>query len=78
MSISEDKLVGCGWHHTYGWLRRPEEDNHYGYAYEEPMGDLIFSPLKKHKKMAFLNCWIDGQTGEKFLAFSKATKLKKA
>lgn len=33
------KIVRCGFHNTFGWLRRPELDNRDGYCYEAPDGD---------------------------------------
>jgi len=67
----KDELIGSGWHHTYGWLRRPEMDCEYGYCYEEPDGDLVFTDDARHVRYAFLNCWRDKSTGECYLAFSK-------
>jgi hypothetical protein len=46
-------------------------DNHYGYCYEEPDGDLIFSNNPAHKNMAIFNCYQDKKTGEKYVSFAK-------
>ena len=68
--VVKDQKVGGGWHWSFGWLRRPEKDCNYGYCYEEPEGDLIFSNRKDHKHIAYLDKWQDGETGEFFCAFN--------
>lgn len=67
----KDKLINSGWHHSYGWLRRPEMDTGIWFCYEEPDGDLIYTDDPRHTTRAFLNCWEDKKTGECYLAFSK-------
>lgn len=68
--VVKDKIVSGGWHWSFGWLRRPEKDCAYGFCYEEPEGDLIFSNRKDHQHIAFLDKWIDGETGEYYCAFN--------
>lgn len=68
--VVKDKIVGGGWHWSFGWLRRPEKDCAYGFCYEEPEGDLIFSNRKDHKHIAYLDKWQDGETGEYYCAFN--------
>lgn len=67
-----DELVSSGWHWQYGWLRRPDRDDVQGYCYEEPDGDLVFSPSLRHRKAMRLACWRDAKTGEKYLAMCHA------
>ena len=69
--VTRDKIVGGGWHWSFGWLRRPEKDSHYGFCYEEPDGDLIFTNRADHKHIAYLDQWKDGETGEFYCAFNK-------
>jgi len=71
VSYSNDKFISQGWHYTYGYLRRKEMDNHYGYCYEEPGGDLIYSNNPAHHNMAIFNCYQDKKTGEKYVSFAK-------
>ena len=61
-----DKRISVGWHWTYGWLRRPECDEPFGYAYEEPDGDLVFIGDVKAKKRVMLQCCED-QFGERYI-----------
>lgn len=68
--VVKDKKVGSGWHWSFGWLRRPEKDCNYGFCYEEPEGDLIFTNREDHKHIAFMDKWQDGETGEYYCAFS--------
>lgn len=68
-----DELVSSGWHWSYGWLRCPDEDNDTGYCYEEPDGDMVFTPRKDHQVACYLECRIDRKTGEKYLCFSRDT-----
>jgi hypothetical protein len=69
--VVKDQKVGGGWHWSFGWLRRPECDNHYGYCYEEPSGDLIYTNRKDHQHIAYLDKWKDGETGEFFCSFNQ-------
>jgi hypothetical protein len=66
----DDIVVSYGWHNTYGWLRRCEMDNVYGYCYEDPDGDLIYTRDRRHKSRAYLQCNRDRETGEKYLIFA--------
>ena len=54
------------------WLRRPELDNEDGYCYEEPDGNLVFSPLLRHRKALSLSCWYDVEIGENYLVLNHA------
>ena len=65
--MSLPKIVRCGFHHTFGWLRRPELDNRDGYCYEAPDGDLIYSAMFHHDKGMVLYELIDAETGEHYL-----------
>ena len=65
-----DKQISVGWHWTYGWLRRPECDEPFGYAYEEPDGDLVFIADVKAKKRVMLQCCED-QFGERYICLHK-------
>ena len=65
--MSLPKIVRCGFHHTFGWLRRPELDNRDGYCYEAPDGDLIYSAMFHHDKGMVLYEMIDAETGEHYL-----------
>ena len=51
-----DKRISVGWHWTYGWLRRPEEDNEDGFAYEDPEGDMIYVQSLGAIKQLMLEC----------------------
>ena len=62
-----DYFVSDGWHWTYGVLRRVDQDQPYGYCYEMPDGDLIFTPRIHHHKQAYFTCLEDAKTGEKYL-----------
>jgi hypothetical protein len=70
-----DKVIASGWHHTFGWLRRPElDDAEQGlWAYESPDGDEVYSPNPRHKRVAYLDCW-ETEAGEKYLSFSPDPK----
>lgn len=72
-TVTKDRIVGGGWHWSFGWLRRPELDCKYGYCYEEPDGDLIYTSRKDHQHIAYLDKWVDGETGENFCAFNQKT-----
>ena len=69
--MADDTYVSSGWHYNYGWLRRPELDDENGYAYEEADGDLIFSSRVCHVVRAYLDCWKDSESGEKYLTFTR-------
>lgn len=66
------ELVMSGWHWRFGWLRRPELDSTVGFCYEEPDGDLIFTPRKDHFRVCYLDVWRD-EHGKKYLAFNKSS-----
>ena len=65
-----DKQISVGWHWTYGWLRRPECDEPFGYAYEEPDGDMVFIGDIKAMKRVMLQCCED-QNGERYICLYK-------
>lgn len=65
-----DKRISVGWHWTYGWLRRPECDEPFGYAYEEPDGDMVFIGDIKAKKRVLLQCCED-EFGERYICLYK-------
>jgi hypothetical protein len=67
-SHPSDRLVFTGWHHTFGWLRRPELDDDNGYCYEDGDGTLYFTTRRGHKRALLLDCW-ETEQGERYLAF---------
>jgi hypothetical protein len=69
--MPDDKYISSGWHYRYGWLRRPELDDQNGYCYEEADGDLIFTKNIVHSIRVYLDCWRDGETGVKYLTFTR-------
>jgi hypothetical protein len=68
--IEEHTYICSGWHWSFGWLRRSELDEEYGYCYEDGDGDLVYTKEKRHSKSVYLDCWQD-TTGEKYLTLSK-------
>ncbi len=66
----KDKVISRGWHWTYGWLRRKDEDRAYGFCYEEADGDLIYTANPRHRDKVYLECREDSKTGERYLCFS--------
>jgi len=70
-----DKLILLTWHWQLGWLRRPEMDDENGYCYEEPDGDLVFTPDPRHRKAARLAIWRQSN-GTLYSTFSKAPAPK--
>ncbi len=76
--MSEDTIICSGWHHTFGWLRRPELDEAAsGYCYETPDGDIVISRRMRHRKAIYLDCREDIETGERYTAISKKSILYK-
>jgi hypothetical protein len=63
----DDDPVSSGPHWTYGILRRREQDEPFGYCYEMPDGDLVYSPRPCHKNKAIFLCLRDAETGERYL-----------
>jgi hypothetical protein len=61
------RVVRCGYHYSFGWLRRPESDGDEGYCYEAPDGDLIYSGVNDHREEMYLYEIIDRQTGDHYL-----------
>lgn len=73
-----DEAIAHGWHHTFGWLRRTELDTAFdGFVYEDGDGDLIISQDPRHALEAYLDCWEDAATGEKYLTFSKLPRTRR-
>ena len=68
--MTDDTLISSGWHWQYGWMRRPELDDNNGYCYEEPDGNLVFTPLLRHRKAMRLACWFDHELQENYLVIS--------
>ena len=66
-----DEYVKSGWHWQFGWLRREDQDCEHGYCYEEPDGNLVWSPRMDHRKVVYLDCMLDKATGEKYLCLNK-------
>ena len=76
--MTEDQIITHGWHHTFGWLRRSELDKQFnGYVYEDGDGDLIISRSPRHAVAAYLDCWQDAITGERYLCFSKLPRVRR-
>lgn len=73
--MSKDTMIDTIWHWQAGWLRRPEMDDENGYCYEEPDGDLVYTPNKLHRKHLRLCIW-ETPTGQRYLALSKAPMPK--
>lgn len=69
-----DEIVSTGWHWSYGWLRRPEEDQPFGFCYEDGDGDLIYTPVPPHRQKVYLACRIDSKTGERYVCLHPAPK----
>lgn len=67
---TSDKVISRGWHYTYGWLRRREEDQAYGFCYEDGDGDLVYTANPRHRDKVYLECREDAKTGERYLCFS--------
>ena len=65
----ENKIVSRGWHDSFGWLRRPEYDEPFGFCYETPDGERILSGDPRHRDRAFLARFIDRNTGKPYVSF---------
>jgi len=65
------KVVSTGYHDTYGWLRRPEKDKTFAFAYEHPNGQLIYSSNPQHQKRARLWHLEDINSGEEYLTMDE-------
>lgn len=73
-----DKIICSGWHHTFGWLRRPELDlRNAGFCYETPDGEIVISKAARHRYGMYLNCHEDAATGERYTAISAAPRIYK-
>jgi len=46
-------------------------------VYEDGDGDLIISQDPRHALEAYLDCWEDAATGEKYLTFSKLPRTRR-
>jgi hypothetical protein len=73
-----DKYVKSGFHWTFGWMRRADQDCEYGYAYEHPDGEIIWTGRKDHKIMAYLDCMRDEASGELYVTFSAMNSSRMA
>lgn len=69
-----DKVISHGWHWTYGWLRRREEDRPYGFCYEDGDGDMVYTASPMHRDRLYLECREDEKTGERYLCFGTAPR----
>ena len=74
-NLMQDKYIKSGWHWSFGWLRRPELDEPFGYCYEDGDGDRIFTPRLDHKLVCYLDCFEDYASGEKYVTFN-STPIK--
>lgn len=71
-----DRHVTSGWHHTFGWLRRPETDGWYaGFAYEMPDGTFVVSKEGRHRHGMYLDVWEDAVTKELYTACSPVPRV---
>lgn len=69
------EVISNGWHWSYGWLRRDDLDDHRGFCYEKPNGEMVFSLRRDHRLLCRLECRIDRTTGKTDIQMSKgATK----
>lgn len=66
-----DKRISVGWHWTYGYLRRPEMDEIFGYAYEDPDGDMVYIDDMAASKRVMMECREDARTGERYVCLHK-------
>lgn len=64
-----DKVVCRGWHDTFGWLRRREHDEPYGFCYETPDGEQMYSRDPQHRDKAMLARYRDLATGKHYTSF---------
>jgi len=73
-----DKLIVSGWHHSFGWLRRPELDEaHEGFCYEEPDGDIVISTDPRHREAMYLDCRWDDDEKETYTSISALPRVYK-
>lgn len=68
-----DKRISVGWHWTYGYLRRPEMDEIFGYAYEDPDGDMVYIDDMSASKRVMFECREDARTGERYVCLYRDT-----
>lgn len=74
--MSDDPLRASGWHHTFGWLRRPDLDvANGGYCYETPEGEIVVSSMRVHRQAMYLNCYHDRDRNELYVTPSVAPRL---
>jgi hypothetical protein len=66
------RVASTGYHHTYGWLRRPDKDEPFQFAYEHPNGRMIYSSNPMHQQRARIWHLIDVDTGEEYLTLDEA------
>jgi len=76
MRQSEYPPIQSGWHHTFGWLRRPELDaDNAGFVYEMPDGTLVISKEGRHRNGMYLDEWLDRETGETYTTCSPVPRV---
>ena len=68
---AQPEYIRSDWHWTFGWLRRPDSDETYGYCYEEPNGDLVYVADRSAQKIVLLDVMRDPATGEQYLCLSR-------
>jgi len=71
-----DEIISRGWHHTFGWLRRPELDTREnGYVYEMPCGAIVVSHEGRHEHGMYLDAWREAKTGDTYLTCSPVPRV---
>lgn len=73
-----ERVISTGWHWNYGWLRVPEKDEEYGFAYEQPCGEIVYSSYPFHRNRCKLECREIVETGEQYicLSFNRETETE--
>lgn len=61
-------ILRQGWHDTFGWLRRRDEDHPYGFCYEKPDGELLYSGDPLHRDRALV-ALIKDDSGKAYITF---------
>lgn len=69
----QDEVISSGWHWSYGWLRRSENDDHRGFCYEKPDGVLVYTMRRDHRLICRLECRRDPVTGRLKVVISNGT-----
>ena len=73
----QPEYVRTDWHWTFGWLRRPECDETFGYCYEDPSGDMYYFQSDAAKDCLLLDVMIDRETGDEFLCMSHRPPIRR-